>query len=341
METIEGLNKYIVRDKLILKIFTIGYEPMGESIIILIIVDGVVKFSAVIDCFKTTQINKTLDILQEYNVEKVNFICITHPDVDHCKGFEKILEKANNKTVILYPVYMINDLNYDKDAKIVIDKLSEFVMKRKNDPDKPILKSCVGSCLAPINFIFENEKNGYKYPLIINTYSPVSEIIERPNAYNYLIEEFKRTNSHNNFSIMLSLTLGDFKSLFCGDIQNDSIDIVKRDLNMNDMDFFINTIDFFKIPHHCSWGSKNMLNLLSNCFIANSVTTIYNRGKSKLPNKEMLKKYIKKSEKTYCTSNIENEKENIYKYGIVELTANIFERTIRIEDKKYDEVEVM
>ena len=138
---------------------------------------------------------------------------------------------------------------------------------------------------------------------------------------------------------MSSIALGDFKILLCSDIENDTIDIVEKDLNTNAKEFFCNTIDFFKIPHHCSLGSKNILNLLKNVFISNSVTTTYNVGNVKLPNDEMLEKYKRKSEKIYCTSNIEKEK-NIYNYGIVEFTVNIFERTIKIEDKRYDETEI-
>lgn len=341
MEIIEGFNnkKYIVKEKLILKIFTIGYEPMGESIVILVIADGVVKFSAVIDCFEKEDTNLTINILEDYNVNKLDLICLTHPDKDHCKGLEKVLNKTNNTTKILYPVNLLNDFNYDEEVKIVVAKLSNFIQQRRDNRNKPVLKSCINSYSVPINLNFENVTNGYIYPLVMNTYSPVSEVIDKANARNFLNNTYNYQNSHNNLSIMLSLALGDFKMLFCSDIENKSIDIVKRDLSMKDKEFFSNTIDFLKIPHHGSVGSKNILNLLKTVFVSNSVTTIYNVGNISLPHREILNMYKSKSERVYCTSNI-NKSENIYNYGIVEITVDIFERTVKIEDKKYDEIEI-
>ena len=67
MEIIEEFNikRHIVKENLILKIFTIGYYPMGESIIVLIIADGVIKYSAVIDCFENINTNLTMEIIKE------------------------------------------------------------------------------------------------------------------------------------------------------------------------------------------------------------------------------------------------------------------------------------
>lgn len=341
MESIEEYKekRYIVKQNLILKIFTIGYNPMGESIIILIMADGIVKFSAVIDCFEKKDINLTIEILKKYNIDKLDLICLTHPDKDHCKGLEKILEKVDNTTRVLYPVTLLNDLEYDEDVKNTVNKISELINKYQNNRNKPILKSCVGSYLVPINIEFEDASNGYRYPLEVNTYSPVSEVIDKSSAKNFLKQEYQYKNSHNNLSIMSSFALGDFKILLCSDIENNSINIVKRDLNPNEKLFFSNKIHFLKIPHHGSLGSQNILNLLKTTYIDNSVTTTYCVGKTNLPNREMLKKYKIKSEKLYCTRNI-NKDENIYNYGIVEVTVDLLKRNIKIEDKKYDEIEI-
>lgn len=201
---------------------------------------------------------------------------------------------------------------------------------------KPIIKSCVGSYQVPIDMSFTNRTSGYTYPLEINTYSPVTEIIDRPSANNYLEETFKFKNNHNNLSIMMSIALGDFKLLLCSDVENDTIDIIQRDLNEDDKKFFSNDIHFFKIPHHSSKSSENIFNLTKNVFMHNSVTTIYDS--SELPKEEMLNKYKKKSERIFCTSNLDNC--NKYNYGVVEITTDIINRTIKVEDKKYDETEV-
>ena len=334
----EYKTTHIVKEELILKIFVIGYSPMGESIVILVMADEVVKFSAVIDCFESSTTNLTLDILKKYNIEELNLICLTHPDKDHCKGLEKVLEKINSKTKILYPTNVFNDFCYDKDVKIAVDKIAELFTLRKDDSNKPILKGCAGNNLIQ-TMEFQNEINGYRYPLYINTYSPVSEIIDRYSAKNFLKRDYNYYNAHNNLSIMSSVSLGDFKVLLCSDIENDSIDIVQRDLNQDGKDFFSNTIDFFKIPHHCSNSSENILNLLKNILIPTSVTTVYRVGSVNLPNKQMLERYKTKLDTIYCTSNMK-ENENKYGYGIVEVTANIFNRTIKIEDMQYDSIQI-
>lgn len=102
-------SHHIVNNELIIKTYTIGYKPLGESIVILVLADKIVKFSAVIDCFENEERNITLDILNENNIEKVDLICLTHPDKDHCKGLEKILDKYDNTTKILYSVNLFND----------------------------------------------------------------------------------------------------------------------------------------------------------------------------------------------------------------------------------------
>lgn len=327
-------NNLVLQKELILKIFIIGYNPMGESIVILILADNIVKFSAVIDCFESEEHNLTMEILNEYNIDELDLICLTHPHKDHCKGLEKILNKANNKTTVLYPSnILINSSNYDPDVTKVVDKVSYLLTRNKNNTNKPKIKGCVNSYKVPIKMSFANRNNGDVYPLEINTYSPVSEIIERPIAKNYIKEVNSYQNSYNNFSIMISLALGDFKILLCSDIENPTIDIVQRDLNQS---FFSNTIHILKIPHHSSNTSINILNLLKGAFISNSVTTIY--GSAKLPSKDMLEKYKRKSEKVFCTSSLDNK--NKYNYGIIEITTNIFDKTIKIEDKKYDETEI-
>ena len=62
--------------------------------------------------------------------------------------------------------------------------------------------------------------------------------------------------------------------------------------------------------------------------ISNSVTTVFRN--SKLPNKDLLKKYYKKSDKVYCTGDVDG-KNNIEEYGIVKLTVDIFNSTIKQE----------
>ena len=128
--------------------------------------------------------------------------------------------------------------------------------------------------------------------------------------------------------------------LFCSDIENKSIKIVKRDLNEEGKKFFSNIIDFFKIPHHGSSGANEILNLLGNVQIEDSVTTTYYVGEKYLPKNEMLKQYKNKSGKLYATADVKDRTSNIHNYGIVEITVDIFKREIKAEEVKYDAIEI-
>ena len=335
----EYKDRIIVKENLILKVFTIGYKTMGESIVILILADDIVRFSAVIDCYEVEECNLTLKILNEYSIkDTIDLICMTHPDKDHCKGLNKVLQKANKNTMILYPYHLFDDFCYDEDVKKSVLKISEYGLKNKNNTNVPRLKPCADNLSIPINIKFINSTNQNIYPLEISTYSPVSEIIERPWARNYQERNYSHKNSHNNLSIMLSIALGNFKTLFCGDIENDSINIVQRNLNEIDKLFFSKIIHVLKIPHHGSKESDKIFQLIDGTEISNSITTTYTS--KNLPNESIINKYKSKSEKLYCTSDIYEEKNNVYNYGVVETTMDIFKQTLRVENKKYDEIEL-
>lgn len=305
---------------------------MGESIIFFIIGDGNILFSGVIDCFEKGKMNKTLELLREKNIENLDFICLTHPDIDHCTGLEKILEKVNKGTYIIYPSNLLMDAEeYGEESKKTIEKISEYLTMNKNNNKKTNrVKSCTGRKeIIPLNKItYKNVNTGYRYPLIINTYTPITGIIDRYWAKRFLNKKAKHT-THNELSIITAIAIGDFKMLLCGDVENETLELWKDEWNMDDQEFFSNVIDYLKIPHHTSIGSNLLLKSLENIKIfSNSVTTVFR--KCDLPDKELLKEYKKRSDKLYCTGHIE-EKQNLEDYGIVKLTVDIFNSTIKVE----------
>lgn len=297
-----------------------------------IIGDGNVLFSGVIDCFEKEKINKTLELLQEKNIESLDFICLTHPDIDHCTGLEKILEKVNQQTYIIYPSNLLSDTKeYGEATKKSIEKISKYLAMNKNNSRKPNrIKSCVGRKeIIPVNKItYKNINTGYRYPLIINTYTPITGIIDKYWAKKFLDKKAKLT-THNELSIITAIAIGDFKMLLCGDAENETLELWKDEWNTDDQKFFSDVIDYLKIPHHTSMGSNLLLTTLDNIKIfSNSITTVFR--KSNLPDKKLLKEYKKRSDRLYCTSHLEEE-QNLEDYGIVKLTIDIFNNTIKEE----------
>lgn len=321
------MKEYLVKETLIVEIYTIGYEPEGEGIIIKILVDKQTIFCAAIDCYEIDDENKSLEILKQ--VSKIDLICLTHPDTDHCKGLEKVLQMSDEKTKILYPINVLDkNQRYSKSVESVLKEIAYYINMNKNNKKKPKIIACCENMNIEDSIRFKDAKTGYSYPLEINTYSPVTEVIERKSANRYL-ELGQGRLDNNQYSIMASIVIGNFKMLFCGDIEDNTIEIVNSKIKQNNIKFFLGGIHYLKIPHHCSNSSTKMFELLSDIHtISNSITTVYR--KRNLPDKEILEKYRKISDDIYCTSDVER-KNNKEKYGIVKFTVNILEKTIKTE----------
>ena len=53
------------------------------------------------DCFYLSEVDKIKEILDKNNVEKLDFICWTHPDFDHSKGLRNVIDEyMSQKTMI-------------------------------------------------------------------------------------------------------------------------------------------------------------------------------------------------------------------------------------------------
>ena len=228
---------------------------MGESIVFIIKGDDEILFSGVIDCFETEEKNITLSLLKENNIQNLDFVCLTHPDEDHSKGLEKILEKTSSETYIIYPHNLLMDNNnYVGGTQETVKRISEYIAMRQNNKNKNNrIKACSGkkSIIEEDDITFVNLKNNYRYPLIINTYTPISEIIDRYWAKQKLNKK-SRSTTHNQLSIVTAIAVGDFKMLLCGDVQNDTLKIWKTEWKRKDYIFFSGVLDYLKIPHHTS-----------------------------------------------------------------------------------------
>lgn len=212
------MDGYFVREQLNVEVYTIGYEPMGEGIVIKIIMDNFTTFCAVIDCFELKNQNKTLEIVKD---EKIDLICMTHPDFDHCKGLDKVLKLSNNDTKILYPQNIFNKKYDNKDINRVLETISKFGTMHKNSKKKPYLIPCIGDKKIIKNVVFWGVKHGERYDLSIDTYTPLARV-DRNNYRSFLgLDEVELNN--NEFSIMMSIAIGDLKLLLCGDVEDNTI----------------------------------------------------------------------------------------------------------------------
>lgn len=81
-------------ENLLIIIFVIGYKKRGESIVVLFLdkSSNTVIYSIIIDSFKYCNINKTIEILNSYNIESIDILCWSHPDLDHTWGIDELLK---------------------------------------------------------------------------------------------------------------------------------------------------------------------------------------------------------------------------------------------------------
>ena len=84
------------RRNLLIKVYVIGYSNRGESICILFLdagYDNKVLYSIVIDSFKYKGLNETVEILNQWGIDKdkLNMLVWSHPDYDHTYGIDEII----------------------------------------------------------------------------------------------------------------------------------------------------------------------------------------------------------------------------------------------------------
>ena len=79
-------------EKLVIETYLIGYKLEGEAVLFFVRTDGAISFSGIVDCFCTVENDKVTEILKKNKVDKLDFICCTHPDFDHSNTLLSIIK---------------------------------------------------------------------------------------------------------------------------------------------------------------------------------------------------------------------------------------------------------
>lgn len=304
--------------ELFFEVYLIGYKNNGESIV-LFIKDQFEKslWCGVIDCYTYKNHNKTKRLLEDYGYgedRKIDFICISHPDLDHIKSMSNIINQfTNEETMFVLPNFTDSNIIQTKE-----------IMKIKESLKKILSNSYTRTKV--INNIFFNQKIGItdlrwefivgtrKINMQIESLTPFDSIMLNSKNVNY--QQFK-----NDFSVCLKITLNDFKYIFMGDCT----DLVLRELD----EYYIpEQINYLKIPHH---GCKNeiMEYYVNNVINELDVTGCAYRKNTTL--KSTLDFYKENSAIVSITGDILHEK-NIMPYGYLRHVYNAITGEL-IEDK--------
>lgn len=305
-------NNYLIKNNLILRVYTIGFDPKGESILLTINDGDCILFAGLIDCFITDN-NYIINLFDKLNIVHLDYLCITHPDYDHCVGLSSIMDKIDFKTKIAIPNRIFDFMEqYDVNVKESLESLRELLYLRSDSKRKPKFNTVSDNSVIIDNWNFIDNK-GEHNKLKILTITPSSNVIER---YALRHETGEIIVEHNDFSIINLIQINDIKILLTGDAEDDNIRDAFNNLTEFSSIFFNSKIDFVKIPHHSSRGSKFLLEKIkaNGEGIGVSTTTIYRN--SSLPDLGIFSGYNACSDLSFCTGTkeIQDSKNGIILY---------------------------
>jgi hypothetical protein len=331
------------RDKLL--IYVIGYKSLGESIVILLgnNRDGY-RFSGVIDSFKTKDLFVTKELLDLYNIKKLNFICWTHPDWDHTLGLVDLFEYFNeDESYFIMPEGIlgkdirdtfINDYN-DNRFEAEYCRLYERINQIKPENFETASKN-------KEIFNFNLIKRDKSINVTIKAFAPVPKTVrDQSLEYIYSLADevsksgipqkkwYKKLDAENNLYsaglqlILKSPDMGRRSICLTGDLHDDTIDVMGLK--------YINAIfeynDIFKVPHHSSTHADKLFSTGCLQKFKYGVTTSY--ASKDLPNGVMMRKYLSK-----CTGDFSRTDAKDDSYGSVLYT--ILLKDLFLEDPIFE-----
>lgn len=298
---------------LIIETYLIGYKTEGEAILFFIRTDGKISFSGLVDCFYLAEVDKIKEILDKNNVEKLDFICWTHPDFDHSKGLKNVIDEyTSQKTMIWIPEGIdTKEINCSEEVKKLFECLKECTTNIHAEYN-------VYSVSDKKDMMYYNsfcfQKDVARYPLEITSYTPNSNIIRKQNYMERFIK--------NDRSIFFVLALGDVRIFLTGDVEDGTLEKIPSN-------YFYDNVHIIKIPHHGSDSSVKMLDLgWDECDVAFS--TVYRKGNNDLPILNVMEQYNKRVKHLMCTGKkVQNQESE--KYGIIKIETDVVNNKYSIQ----------
>ena len=288
--------------KIYFNIDLIGYKNTGESIVLSVTDDyNKVLWCGIIDCFCYKGHNKTKNILKDYGYgsnKNIDFLCISHPDLDHIKAISKIFENFCSKdSMILLPNFKDSNIVQTQEIKKIKESLRNMLnigYPRDSVPNNIFFNQKIGLSELKWEFIVGTRKYNFQ----IESLTPSDSIML--NSTNMDYKQFK-----NDFSICLKITFNNNTFLFMGDCT----DYVLKDLD----EYYIpENLCYLKIPHH---GCKSeMMEYYINTNIISNISISGCAYRKNTTLKSTLDYYKNNCDSVALTGNINHEM-NTYQYG--------------------------
>lgn len=300
-------------DNLTISIFVIGYKNIGESIVVLFRdkLEGEDKtvLSMVIDSYEKDQLNLTRDILKKYSVDKVDFICWTHPHTDHSPGLDTLVkDMMHDGLVIFSPKFHYGNIHPDllkaesARTKEIFDNIWTEVKKHIDNPNLWRTVSADGDITHGYPMRLISDDNLAQKELCFYFLTPLGRRTD------YYSIEGNLLGNPNELSVSFFMSVDGYNFFFGGDTENDHAEGIETDI--------VKDFRWIKVPHHCSLGGKSIANRLGPR-LDYAASTVY--APSKLPIKEIQEMYAHSCHALHMTQleEVEGYQAN-YKYGIVQ-----------------------
>lgn len=225
------------KDALVVRVHVIGYKSMGESILITLWDTKLKKahYSVVIDIFERKDsnrilVNRTFDLLDAYGYgtdRKVEMVCWSHPDDDHSRGLDKLLNDYCDGNTRIFVPYFYHDQDFskvrqnkkDKDFLITILNLNS---QRKLSCNPTSVPESEASGMETLE-IFSAQMGMEEKPVVVRfeALSPTGSVLTE--------KVLNRGNlGKNELAIVVVMTIGEEKLVFGSDIMNEEIKFFKR-----------------------------------------------------------------------------------------------------------------
>lgn len=272
-------------ENLIVSIFVIGYKNIGESIVVLFrdVINGNDNtiMSMVIDSYEKDDLNLIRKVLSKYNVDKLDFVCWTHPHCDHSPGIDTLInDMFHDRIVIFSPKFYYGNLMPDllKSESLKTPEIFNNIWNRvKSHPNISEIWRTISA----------NGDNTMKYPLRLISedginYKNVDLFFLTPLGYRTDVFATKgnQFGKPNELSVSFILSVDGYDFFFGGDTENEHAKGINQKI--------VQGMRWIKVPHHCSNGAKVIAERIGPRFDY-AASTVY--ASSDLPEEEIQKIY--------------------------------------------------
>lgn len=308
--------------ELTVHVYVIGYDPQGETILILIEKSDEIVFSIVTDCNKGKNSNCLSEILDSYKNPKVDLFVWTHPHEDHSVGITELLNKydpdCNCRIIVPNGIHALKNsgVQLNAPAKSALDFFESNYCQPGNRGRRAKRRYHNVSFddtfeeEPKIKYLFSDTVTNDEFSVTLSILGP--ESLTAVQNSTGIVEPYL-----NHLSVVYMLDVNGLKLFMTGDVSNKGGRCIP--------DYWFQDYSLLKIPHHGSSEPKSFIKrtFLNENKSSVAISTIF---KTKhLPNINSIKSYKKSSSEVYITHDISSD-HNLQEYGYVHIRYNAIEQ---------------